>query len=148
MGSAAFRDHFRREIELLHAGGGAAHLAGALYWKYKTQAYFDYRDRGWPVCGVRYEELVTAPEQHLRRVLASLELPWHSGVLCHPQFPHTEVSGDGTTTGKTDPRRPIDARSVGQWRRAFSAEQEAGIAALVGDLNDRVARQSTSQDAQ
>jgi hypothetical protein len=144
MQSPAFRDRFGREIERLHAGGEAAHLAGALYWKYKTQAYFDYSDHGWPVCPVRYEDLVAAPEHHLRRVLGALDVPWHPGVLDHPQFPHTEVSTDGTTTGKTDPRRPIDARSVGQWRRDFSAEEEAGIRLIVGDLNDQVAGMSFS----
>jgi hypothetical protein len=138
MRCGAFRDRFDREIALLHAGGNAAHLAGALYWKYKTHAYFDYRDRRWPVCGVRYEDLVTAPEHHLRRVLAALQLPWHGGVLDHPRFPHAEVGGNGTTTGKTDPRRPIDAQSVGQWRRSFSPAEAAAIVAVAGDLNEHV----------
>jgi hypothetical protein len=133
-----FRDRFHREIETLHAGGDAPHLVGALCWKYKTQAYFQYRDCGWPVCPVRYEDLVARPEDHLRRALAALGLPWDVRLLRHPDLPHAEVGPDGMTTGKTDPRRPIDARSVGQWRQVLSAEQAAGILTIAGALNEWV----------
>jgi hypothetical protein len=131
-----FCDRFYREIDTLRACGDALHLVGALYWKYKTQAYFQYRDCGWPVCPVRYEPLVASPEENLRRVLACLGLSWDSALLDHPHFPHTEVGPDGTTTGKTDPRRPIDTYSVGQWRQVLSTEQEAGILAIAGALNE------------
>jgi hypothetical protein len=134
-----FRDRFHREIDTVRAGGDALHLVGALYWKYKTRAYLQYRDGGWPVCPVRYESLVASPEEHLRRALACLGLRWNAALLSHPHFPHAEVGADGTTTGKTDPRRPIDTRSVGQWRQVLSGEQEAGILAIAGALNEWVA---------
>ncbi|HZT83316.1 MAG TPA: hypothetical protein VFA26_24005, partial [Gemmataceae bacterium] len=39
----------------------------------------------------------------------------------------------------TDPKRPIGADSVGQWRRLLSSQAEADVLRLAGDLNERVA---------
>jgi hypothetical protein len=133
-----FGRRFRRELALVRESGYALPLVGALYWKYKTQSYFVFRDRGWPVCPVRYELLVRQPRLHLQRVLRFLGVPWHEGVLHHPESPHTEIDQNGLAIGNTDPRRSIDAASVGQWRRFLTPEDESGVLAIAGDLNRRI----------
>lgn len=134
-----FRDRFAWEIDLLRRLGDPAAGVGALYWKFKTLAYFDHLDRGRPVCPVPYERLVADPEPHLRRVLESLDLPWDPAVLDHPRRAHAEVFADGLTVGHTDPNRAIDGRSVGRWREDISAVDMRVILAVAGDLNERIA---------
>jgi hypothetical protein len=88
----------------------------ALYWKYKSEAFFDYRNAGIPLALVRYESLVTAPERILRELCTFLALPWEPSMLHHHRLAHTEVFDNGTTLGETDPRAPIHTRSLEQWK--------------------------------
>ena len=140
-GGAAFRERFASDLAVLEASGDAPAETGAFIWKYKTTAYFDYQGRGWPVCGVRYEDVVSDPERQLRRVATFLGLPWDPVVLRSHERPHEEIFPDGKTLGGTDPKRPIDRDSVGRWQRDLSADDVARILALAGDLNERVRRE-------
>jgi Sulfotransferase family/Sulfotransferase domain len=135
---APFRERFAGDLAALEASGNAPAETGAFIWKYKTIAYFDYKDRGWPVCPVRYEDLAADPERHLRRILAFLSLPWDPVVLHHQDQPHPEVFEDGKTVGGTDPKQPIVRASVGRWQQLLSAEDVTRIMALAGELNRRV----------
>jgi hypothetical protein len=135
---AGFQARFARELSLVQASGHSPASVAALYWKFKTQAYLDYRRRGWPVLGVGYEDLVEAPEPHLRVVADFLGLAWEPGLLDHPCFSHAEVAPCGWTVGHTNPRRPIDDLSVGQWQRFLSPTEEAEVMAVAGDLNEQV----------
>jgi hypothetical protein len=138
MRQPAFRRRYGREIAQLRASGNALALVGALYWKFKTQAYFDYRDWGWPVCGIPYEGLVVDPESHLRRVVAFLRLAWDASLLEHPRFPHGELFSGGATVGNTDPTRAIHADSVGQWQHLIGASDAAAVLDLAGDVQERL----------
>jgi hypothetical protein len=133
----AFRRRYGREIAQLRASGNALPIVAAFYWKYKTQAYFDYMECGWPILGIRYEKLVAAPEPQLRRILVFLGLPWNDQVLEHPRFPHGELYPGGATVGNTDPRLPIHAASVEQWRRWLTVEEAAAVMEVAGDLQER-----------
>lgn len=134
-----FAERFDREIGLLRDLGESDLAVGALYWKFKTIAYFDHVERGRPVCPLPYERLTADPEPELRRVVDFLGLAWHPAVLDHPHQAHREVFENGLTVGHTDPGRSIDARSVGLWRGLFSASDERTILKMAGDLNERVA---------
>jgi hypothetical protein len=136
--SEAFRHRWSRELGLLRRSGNCPAMLGALYWKYKTQAYFDYRRRGWPVLLVRYERLVRQPEHSLQRAIRCLGLDWDPRLLEHPQLPHPEVYPTGLAVGNTDPRRAIDTDSVGVWRQTLSREETARVLRMAGELNDRV----------
>jgi hypothetical protein len=122
----------------LSSSSNSALAYGALYWKYKTQAFFDYQTEGWPVLGIAYENLVTTPESELKRVVQFLGIQWESELLAHPRFSHLEVFTDGRTVGETDPQRNIDTKSVGQWQRVFSLEETHTIMAVVEDLYPQV----------
>jgi hypothetical protein len=138
MAKQDFRSRYAREIAFLEKADWPAVSVGALYWKYKTQAFFDYRDRGLPVCGVSYEKLVAHPETHLKRILSHLDLPWDPNLLDHPRFPHTELYPNGRTVGNSDPNRPINTDSVGQWQRSLSRNEVSQIMAIAQDLNERI----------
>lgn len=135
----AFARRYAREIGLLREAGDSRASVAALYWKYKTAAYFDYKARGWPVLGVGYEALVARPEPWLRAVVGFLGLAWHPALLDHPAVPHAEVEPCGFTVGRTDPKRAIDGGSVGRWREVLTPVQVGQIDAVAGDLMERVA---------
>jgi hypothetical protein len=134
----SFRERFARDLDFVQASNNSLPLIGALYWKYKTEAFFSYRARGWPVCPVVYERLVTNPERELRGVMKFLDLLWHTGLLEHARAPHREVNALGMAPGNTDPSRPIEATAVGQWSRVLSSETEEQMDIIAGELNERI----------
>jgi hypothetical protein len=138
--SASFQRRYAVELALIEKARSPLLLKAALYWKYKTEAYFDYQERGWPIHPVVYEDLVTTPEAALRKVVSFLNLPWHPNLLDHPRFQHAETYPDGTVMGNSDPKRPIDDTSVCQWRHFLSSKEEAEVLDLVGDLPLRIER--------
>jgi hypothetical protein len=129
---------YAREVAMLEQAGNAAHVAAALIWKYKSQCYFDYLERGWPVLLVPYDRLVSTPEPELRRILTFLGLPWDASLLNHHRLSHPEILPDGKTIGSTDPNMPISATSVGQWQQMFQPKEVDEIMGLAGDLNQRM----------
>ena len=61
---------------------------------------------------VKYEELVTLPEQNLRRTLEFLELPWHDDTLAYYTNKNVTVHNAPTYADvKEEPHRPVDKLS-------------------------------------
>jgi tetratricopeptide (TPR) repeat protein len=71
------------------------------------------RDRVPRAIELRYEELVTRPEEALRPVLAAMGLPWDDAVLDHASAARSAAIG---TPSYRDVRQPLFDRSVGRWR--------------------------------
>jgi hypothetical protein len=134
----AFRDEFQSELTAIHNSSDPAIATAALYWKYKTLSFFRYRELGYPVLGVHYDQLVRQPETVLRRVCEFLEIEWQSGLLDHPAFSHGETFNDGLTVGGTDPHLRIHARSVGHWPAHLTLDQERIVLCVAGDVLARV----------
>jgi hypothetical protein len=134
----AFSQKYARELAVVSTSSHPRLALGALYWKDKTLALFDYVRAGLPILGVRYEDLTAAPERQLRRIVRFLDLPWEDGLLDHPSHPHGELDSTGMAIAGTDPGRAIDAASIRSWERCFSDEQVAAIMAVAGDLNERI----------
>jgi len=134
----AFAKQYAPDIEQLRASGNAWPKVGALYWKYKTEPLFRYQQLGWPVLLIRYEDLVESPGWHLRHIVDFLGLEWNDRLLEHDRLPHAEIYPDGTAMGNTDPRKPINDESVGQWRRMLGPKEEASILEMAGDLPKRL----------
>lgn len=116
----------------------------ALYWKYKTEVLFEYRQKNFPVFPVAYESLVTKPADVLTAACEYLGVPFHPLLLQHEKLAHAEVFEGGLTFGNTDPTQPVQSSSVGQWQRFLSDEDLAIINRVVGDLPLKLARLSTS----
>jgi len=118
-----FRERYAREIADWHASGDSWAAAGALFWKFKTDSYTDYLQRGFPMLSVGYDEMVLDPRATFARVCDFLGVDWEDGLLNHAAFPHGDIRPDGLTLGDTDPNRPIFTESVGQWKRMLTAQQ-------------------------
>ena len=104
---------------------------GALCWKYKTEAVFEYLARGYPVHVVKYEQLISRSGREMKSVCSFLGVPWQDSVLRHNEVKHNETRC-GVTIGGTDSSRAVDSTSIGQWRDALSDEQAASIMRIVG----------------
>ena len=64
-----------------------------------------------PMLEVRYEELVSDPETHIRQIIAFCGLPWEDRCL---RF--HEAKRDVNTLSYDQVRRPIYTTSIGRWR--------------------------------
>jgi hypothetical protein len=134
----SFRERFANDIDLIRKSDNSLVSIGALYWKYKTLAYFDYLARDWPILGIHYEKLVAYPEDQLKRVVSFLDLEWNPELLQHHTIAHSEVFEGGLTHGNTDPKRAIDDQSVGQWKSLFSPSEISEIMTIAGEVNQLV----------
>jgi hypothetical protein len=137
--SRRFRERYQHDLELIGDLDANRVAAAALYWKFKTEAYFDYLALGWPVLGVRYEDLVRQPQEQIRRITDFLGLEWEDSLLNHHQQQHQELDEQGKAVGETDPQRAIDARSLRRYESLLSPQEVAAILQVAGDLNERLA---------
>src|SRR6185312_5480075 len=64
-----------------------------------------------PMIEVQYEELVAEVEQHARRLVAAIDLPWNPACL---EF--SSLARPVRTASLNQVRRPIYSSSVGRWR--------------------------------
>jgi hypothetical protein len=133
-----FRERFANEIAQIHALGDDYVSYGALYWKFKTLAYFDYLQIHLPVIPVRYEKLTLCSEDVLRQVIQFLALDWEDNLLKHHLQEHGELFIDGSTLGRTNPKRSIDATSVDQWKNTFTDKQIENILTIAGQTNEAI----------
>jgi hypothetical protein len=90
---------------------------------------------GWPVIGIKYEEVTTAPEMELRKLAKLLSVEWEPSLLHHNLLSHSEIDEAGKAIGNTDPNRAIDRRSIGQWRNRLHQTAVDSILSVAGDLN-------------
>src|SRR5207248_2706393 len=117
-----FQARYSEELMTLESCGSPLVGWAALYWKYKTEAFLAYRRDGLPILLVSYERLVTDPRTALESVCSHLGIPFHKALLSHNHILHSELFENGLTLGNTDPRKPIDDHSLGQWHRFLSSE--------------------------
>jgi hypothetical protein len=135
-----FQNRYASELSIID--NSASKLVGmaALYWKYKNDAFFEYCQAGLPVLSISYEELVKTPRPILEAVCGHLRVAFHSNLLHHHQLPHTELFENGLAVGNSNPRQPIQADSVGQWKQFLSDEEVC----LVEQISE-VGRQNTAR---
>lgn len=131
--NAAFRARYGSEIAKLSTARHPNLARAAFYWRYKTDALFEYLRRAFPVLLVRYEDLVRQPRLELLRVCGFLQLPWEPQLLSHDTCVHTDLKADGSAIGGTDPRRGIDTASMGRWEQAFSPAELDDILSVAGE---------------
>ncbi|HEY3840612.1 MAG TPA: sulfotransferase, partial [Bryobacteraceae bacterium] len=100
-----FRTRYAAELSILEKCGLPLVGMAALYWKYKSDAFYDYQEAGLPVLGVSYEHLVLDPRVVLQAVCRHLGIAFHPNLLQHEQLPHTELFENGLTVGNTNPKQ-------------------------------------------
>ena len=80
---------------------------------------------------VRYEDLVREPEPTLRRVLAFLGERWDPAVLRHHEA-GAVLSGRESSSEAV--RAAVHGRAVEKWRERVSAQEEAAIVEVAGEV--------------
>jgi len=130
---STFALRFSKELSQVDSAAERIVALGALYWTFKNAALLDYLAAGLPVLPVSYEQLVADPETQLRRVVEFLGVEWQPDVLRHNELPHTQIR-NGKAIGDTDPTRPIDSQSVGQWQRLLTNPQAATVKSIADPL--------------
>jgi hypothetical protein len=134
-----FRLRYSAELDYIERCSNRLIGLAALYWKYKTDSFFFYRHQGFPVLAVSYERLVANPRRTLEVVCAHLGMPFHENLMRHNVLRHSELFDNGLTLGNTDPTRPINSDSVGQWEGFLTAKDIDIITRVSGDLPARIA---------
>ena len=144
MSSPIFGVRYAKDIKIVIEHDFAEHLVGALYWKYKTDGFFDYLEAGLRVFGLRYEDLVHDPETKLKEVTNFVGLRWENSLLNHHRVDHRELDKEGKAIGGTDPKEPINNRSVQRHLQLqlFSHQQRNDILDVAGRTCEAVANLS------
>jgi protein-tyrosine sulfotransferase len=79
---------------------------------------------------MRYEDLVTDPEDTLRALFAFLGEPWEPAVLAYHEVPHDL----GHESSAAQVVHPITPTSAGRWQRELSAPDRQAVKEEIGDL--------------
>lgn len=80
---------------------------------------------------VFYEELVQDPGPVVRRLCEVLGLPYSSALLSHSEHAHSIYAASHLSLERI--RRPIDASSIGRWRRELTTQQLDEFLEIAGD---------------
>ena len=133
-----FPIRYARQLAMCERAGHRLPALGGVYWCYKNEALIRYKEAGYPVLAVAYERLTAHPGEQLRRIRDFLGIEFSPTMLEHARQPHRELLENCMAVGSTDPRRPIDQASVGQWQNFLTPEEIALCTEIVGDLPERL----------
>jgi len=129
-----FLEHYKKEIKFLKTAKNKDLVAGALYWKFKTASYFNYKSNFIPIILIHYEDLVTDKRKTIKQILNFLNLKWEDSVLSHEKHPHVETNAKGITVGKNDSTIPIQNSSVGRYKKFLKLNERKEILKITKDL--------------
>jgi len=121
-------------VEELRQRDWPAHLTAALYWTVRNAALPAYLEAELPLLPVGYEPLVRDPAPALQRICAHLGLPFDERMLQHQEQQHDQLDAAGLAIGNSDPKRAIDAKSVGRYRQALTPSMVDEVEQRTGDL--------------
>ena len=107
--------------------GSAARYWGEMITEVRTQA-LTVQDRYMEVI---YEELVTQPEQVMRKVLAFVGQPWEDQVV-HHQDAEQRLSPVESSSEAVS--RAVNTDAVDRWRRELTGEQVQEIESVAGEI--------------
>ncbi|HXV58815.1 MAG TPA: sulfotransferase [Gaiellaceae bacterium] len=108
-------------------------FAAARWWAAGIRAGLEAERRhAGKVLTVRYEDFVSAPETHVRRVCEHVGLGYNSEMLeVERSGPGTIVAGQASWFAGVS--GPISSAEVGRWRTSLSPEDRRVVAAVAGD---------------
>jgi len=119
----AIRKRYGDYYRAVEDAGRPDHLVGALYWLVKNHGLMELLEEDKPVLPISYEAMVTNPEYFLRIICRFLQVPWSDELLYHDRYQHCELDEKGMAIGNTNPKRSIDDRSVGRYKKVLDKEQ-------------------------
>jgi hypothetical protein len=112
-----------------HPGGTSSSLVGRFnyesrrsvnYWvKLNTQLTHHGTKLGDRFALIRYEDVVSHPEETMRELLEWLGEPWSPSVLRHHEV-QTQQGAPRTVEGRTKPADPLDPSRMARWTTQFT----------------------------
>ncbi|QSE97183.1 sulfotransferase family protein [Fulvivirga lutea] len=81
------------------------------------------------VLSIRYEALVTNPENELRKVCDFLEVEFENNMLQNNR--NSEALGDSVYSHHENLKKPIDTSSIGKWKSNLSTDQMTKVDTLI-----------------
>ena len=105
----------------------------ALDWKIKNSALFTYKARGYPILAIKYEELVSNPEQSLRKITSFLEIPFEDTLLDFYKMPHPGLRSPGLENNFDSTTRGFDSNSIGLHKKYLSSKNVNEIMEIASD---------------
>jgi len=129
-----FLEHYKKEIKILNSSKNKDLIAGAIYWKFKTESYFSYKNNSIPIIQIHYEDLVTKKKKIIKQILNFLNLKWEDSVLSHEKYSHVEIDEKGITVGNNDSKIPIHDSSVGKYKKILKQDEISQILKISKDL--------------
>jgi len=118
--SADFRKRYENDIAKIEKFQNYDVGMAALYWKFKNESYQIYKNLGMPIIKVKYEDVVTSPENPLKEIIEFLNLEWDNSLLCHHLISHPETDESGFTIGNTDSHMPISTFHLHRYQDELS----------------------------
>lgn len=105
-------------------------VLGANIWKYKNMMPEIYREKGFLVYTIRYEDLLETPRETLQQLFSFLELDWEESVLNY-----WRDSERKKLIGNTRADKPIDKSRITPELKLSKEEQE-----IIKDISKDLAR--------
>ena len=124
--------HFPEEWEGLMDEGVSKAVKMALVARIKMSLAEEFEAVGIPVLPVKYEDLVSAPEETVSCVTHYLGIPFDERCLEHDRV----LLGIGP--GRTDRSRPIDRLSLSTWSEQLEPDTIRSIWAAVGSFYEEL----------
>lgn len=91
---------------------------------------------------VRYERLITAPEETLRQICAFLDLPWQPAMLHFFQSTEARQCAQASSLWK-HLNQPVHADNTGKFARELSVDDIRLFESVAGDLLERLGYERT-----
>lgn len=114
-------------------GQGIEHMMEA--WRDQTRKFLAFAEREDVNAHiVRYEQLVTDPEPELRAIMEFLGLPWSDRLLAHHDQDLTIYRNPTGHLSRDQVNKPMNATSIGRWKRDLTADEIAVFEREAGDL--------------
>lgn len=132
---------FAEDLKIIQNTDTADPIRKALIWKIKTGLYTEFVRPPLKALLVRYEDLVSAPNHWIPRLLDHVDLADHADTALH----HKDVF-QGLGPGFTVRSRAIDKTSLNRWKRQLTPEQEQDIWTAAGGLMQELGYQRLMSD--
>lgn len=105
-----------------------------LEWLVKNTTYLKYKERGLPVIGIKYEDLVTEPSNTIRMITDFLGIPFEESMLDVANKPHPDLKSPGMEWNFDNVKRKPDSNSLGLYKKYFNKKQEEEIMSISSNM--------------
>lgn len=128
------QENFNEEIKNVERSKEKIFAFEALDWKIKNSSYFIYKERGYPILRIKYEDLVLKTEESLQQITKFLQLPFEKTMLNFYKMPHPGLKSIGVDSNLDKTQRNTDSKSIGLYKKHLNENQTTAIMDITSDL--------------